>query len=87
MYESLRVDVKLERVHSFLRSRTTFHTLPLYHLHKQKLRDTGNPPLHTQNIVSIKANVTRKGNLFIVIYKDRIQEPKIQVNHLTRCAT
>ena len=87
MYESLCVNVKVERGFSFLRSRTTFHTLPLYHLHKQKLRDTGNLPLYTQNTISIKANDTRKGHLFIVIYKDRIQEPKIRVNHLTRCAT
>ena len=87
MYERWRVDVKVERGFSFLRSRTTFHTLPLYHLHTQKLHDTGNPPLYTQNIVSIKANDTRKGSLFIVIYKDRIQEPKNQVNYLTRCAT
>ena len=30
MYERLRIDVKVERGFSFLRLRTTFHTLPLY---------------------------------------------------------
>ena len=35
MYESLCVNVKVERGFSFLRSRTTFHPLPLYHLHTQ----------------------------------------------------
>ena len=85
MYESLCVNVKVERGFSFLRSRTTFHTLPLYHLHTQNYTTLEIHPY--TNIVSIKANDTRKGSLFIIIYKDRIQEPKNQVNHLTRCAT
>ena len=87
MHERLRIDVKVERGFSFLRPRTTFHTLPqLYIIYTRKNYTTLEIHPYT-NIVSIKANDTRKGSLFIVIYKDRIQEPKIQVNHLTRCAT
>ena len=87
MYERLRIDVKVERGFSFLRLRTTFHTFPqLCIIYTRKNYTTLEIHPYT-NIVSIKANDTRKGDLFIVIYKDRIQEPKIQVNHLTRCAT
>ena len=87
MHERLRIDVKVERGFSFLRLRTTFDTLPqLCIIYTRKNYTTLEIHPYT-NIVSIKANDTRKGDLFIVIYKDRIQEPKIQVNHLTRCAT
>ena len=87
MHERLRIDVKVERGFNFLRLRTTFHTFPqLCIIYTRKNYTTLEIHPYT-NIVSIKANDTRKGDLFIVIYKDRIQEPKIQVNHLTRCAT
>ena len=87
MHERLRIDVKVERGFSFLRPRTTFHTLPqLYIIYTRKNYTTLEIHPYT-SIVSIKANDTRKGSLFIVIYKDRIQEPKNRVNHLTRCAT
>ena len=81
MYESLCVDVKVERGFSFLSSRTTFHTfMSISFTHAKIAR-------HWKSTLTIKANDTRKGSLFTVIYKDRIQERENQVNHLTRCAT
>ena len=50
MHERLRIDVKVERGFSFLRPRTTFHTLPLYHLYTQKLGVTKTKTLENEDL-------------------------------------
>ena len=84
MYESLCVDVKVERVQFFAFTHNLSYIASISFTHQNYTTLEIHP---YTNIVSIRANDTRKGSLFIVIYKDRIQERKIQVNHLTRCAT
>ena len=38
-------------------------------------------------ILMLKGAILREIIIIIVIYQDRIPEPKMQVNHLTRCVT
>ena len=85
MYESLCVDVKVERGFSFLSSRTTFHTFMSISFTHAKIARHWKSTL-SQTLYQLKLT-TREGSLFTVIYKDRIQERENQVNHLTRCAT
>ena len=60
MYERLCVNVKVDQGFSFLRSRTTFHTLPLYHLHTQNYTTLEIPATLTQTLYQLKLTTREK---------------------------